>query len=106
MAKITHKDPTTTGLGWQGQNFEADANGVFDVPDEALTELCGIGFSPVPEPGEGNEHMVKLAGLKKAELVEHAKLAYGVDLDPEDKKDALLEQILALAAKAADEEGA
>ena len=52
--KVFHAD--ATGCSFDGVNYEPDATGAFDVPQEALPALHCMGFTTLaPEPEAKNE---------------------------------------------------
>ena len=55
MAKMFAND-NQTSVSWGGKVFEADEKGVFEVPEEAVTDLMGHGLIPgdlPPAPQQG-----------------------------------------------------
>lgn len=50
MAKLKGPKNSAPSLSFGGIRYEADAAGVFEVPDEAVETLQRHGFKPVTEP--------------------------------------------------------
>lgn len=59
--KILHPDNAVTAISWRGEAHEPDADGVFDVPDEAVPEMASFGLVPAPDAPPAKR------GRKKAE---------------------------------------
>jgi hypothetical protein len=115
--KLFHPDKTVTSCSFDGESFEKQEDGSFDVPEGAV-ELVHHGFTttlptpaaPVQAPvvhddeETGSDILAKLAKAKKKDIAAYAFQVYNAILDPEEHtKDQLLEAIVMLAAKAADE---
>jgi hypothetical protein len=93
----------TGGFGYAGQNFEPDADGIIDIPDEFVQEAKSHGFIPVseithPDPAVSS---VNLQGLTNKQLVAFAQDALGLTLDPSLKKKDLIASIEAAMAEEA-----
>jgi hypothetical protein len=94
-----HPQNTASGISWGGQQFEPDANGVFDVPEAAAADLAAFGIVPGdPAPAEPAEVTVPISQWKNVDLL--AKAAeLGLQLDPAIKRPDLI-QAVAAALKA------
>jgi len=87
MAKLYTKDGHTA-ISWQGQQFEADANGVFEVPDDAAPELAAFGLIP----GEPETVTVPVSQWKNDVLL--AKAAeLGLELAADIKRPDLIKAV-------------
>lgn len=112
MVKVINKEGATS-FSYRGDEFKADDNGVFEVPEEALAEITAHGFEPLrdkaqaPEAAENEggdldklHKPTDLAKLNKNELVAYAAEHLELVLDPEQKKADLIAQIEAHEAQA------
>jgi hypothetical protein len=77
-----------SGLSHQGNSYEPDADGVIEVPHEALGEAMNHGFvilaeqaAPGGSPTAPATPPVNLTKMNKKQLVTHAKTALDLDLD-------------------------
>lgn len=48
MARVIHREGKASHIGFGGKTYKPDAQGVFDVPEEAVAELDSHGFDPAP----------------------------------------------------------
>ena len=110
MATVYNKDGAKS-FSHDGNSYEADENGHFEVPDEALADIAAHGFALVSSKpaaeneGEGGDldklhKPTDLAKLNKNELVAYAAEHLELVLDPEQKKADLIAQIEAHEAQA------
>lgn len=60
--KIHDPKKQITSLSWAGEPYEADADGVFDLPAEALADLQPFGLEAIPEPPEAGDPADEPAG--------------------------------------------
>ena len=82
-----------TSIGWNGESFEPDANGVFDLPDEALRDVTSFGIvAGDPAPAEPAEVLVPISQWKNVDLL--AKAAeLGIELPPDIKRPDLIKAV-------------
>mgnify|MGYP006935497311 CR=1 FL=1 len=111
MVKVINNEGATS-FSYRGDEYKADDNGVFEVPEEALAEIMAHGFEPwrekaqAPEAAEEGGDLNKLhkptdlEKLTKSELVAYAAEHLELALDPEQKKADLIAQIEAHEAQA------
>lgn len=94
-----HPQNAATAISWQGQDFAPDANGVFDLPEEAAADLDAFGIiqgdPDLPEPAE---IAVPVSQWKNVDLLAQAKVL-GLELPPDIKRPDLI-QAVAAAMKA------
>lgn len=112
--KLYHPDQTVTSCSFEGEAFNRQKDGGFEVPAEAVAALLPHGFTTtrpegLPDNGAGDEDddpsqfMVQLAKKNKAEIAAYLLEAYQIEVDPDkNRKDDLLDMVVEAAAKAAD----
>jgi hypothetical protein len=93
-----HPGNTPTSLSWQGEAFEPDENGVFDISEAAAADLAAFGIiagdPALPEPAEV---AVPISQWKNDALL--AKAAeLGLQLPPDIKRPDLIKAVAAAVA--------
>jgi len=101
MAKM-HSDRGHTSVSWGGEVFKADAEGAFDVPDEAVPDLQLHGLALTDDQDDDDSQLKEkpISQWKKEDLLAKAE-ELGLDL-PEDIKKPELIQAVAAAIKPKD----
>lgn len=95
-----HPSNTPTSLSWQGEAFEPDENGVFDLPEAAAADLAAFGIIP-GDPGPA-EVAVPISQRSNVDLL--AKAAdLGLELPADIKRPDLIKAVAAAVAPKAAE---
>ena len=88
-----HPKGTATSIGWNGEAFEPDANGVFDLPAEAARDLAPFGIlAGDPAPAEAAEIAVPVSQWKNVDLLAKAT-ELGLELPPDIKRPDLIKAV-------------
>ena len=92
-----------TSLSWNGNQFDADANGGFEVPDEAVVDLASFGVLPgEAAPSEPANVVIPVSQWRNVDLLAKAE-EIGLELPPDIKRPALIQAVAAaLSQKAAE----
>ena len=85
-------------IGWNGEAYDPDENGVFDIPEEAAPTLADFGIIPgEPAPAEPTIVTVPVSQWKNVDLL--AKAAeLGLELAPDIKRPDLIKAVTAAMA--------
>lgn len=95
-----HPKGTALSIGWNGEAFEPDANGVFDLPEEAAADLVAFGIIPGdPAPAEPAEVTVPISQWKNVDLLAKAG-ELGLELPPDIKRPDLIKAVTAAVTAA------
>jgi hypothetical protein len=100
---VTVYHPDATGVSFQGENFERQADGSFEVPDEAVADLCaGHGFTTTP-PTPAEPAPAPLTG-HPAQWPKEALTAEAIRLgiDPEQPRKLVIREVAAARKVEAD----
>ena len=90
-----HPQDAVTSIGWNGESFDPDANGVFDLPEEATADLAAFGLVPGdPAPAEPVEVVVPVSQWKNDALLAKA-VELGLELAPDIKRPDLIKAVTA-----------
>lgn len=115
------RDGTRAAIEMNGESHEADADGVYDVPDHIAEHLLGTGHFTDADAVQENESepkndaagnvltrgdgkIVNLDDMTKAELVTFGKDSFGLEFKQNDSKPVVIAAIM--AAVKADEDKA
>ncbi len=93
-----HPSNTPTSLSWQGEAFEPDENGVFDIPEAAAADLAAFGIiAGDPGPAEPAVVVVPVSQWTNVALLAKAT-ELGLQLPPDIKRPDLIKAVAAAVA--------